>query len=264
MRIDLSKLTEAERLLWEHGVTSPKHIDLDAIASALGVKVVYRPLCGCEARLVGDHERAIITINNRDVTQGRQLFSLAHEIAHWRNDRHLRLVTCVQDDMSPKTMEAKGIESAANDFASQLVLPNYLTAPIVDGLPFNLDTAAKLKYAFRCSMTAAAIRMARLSRGAVAVFCHTRTSRAWITKGLQLPMDLNVVRVLHHETDAFAMVFGSGLQISRPKVEPANRWLGMHEAFRREVSVQSMKLPGDRVLTALELHPEKKHATKRR
>jgi hypothetical protein len=256
MKVDLLALTPAERLLWEFGITEPQHIDLDGIAVAHSAKVVYRPLSGCEARLVGDHERAIITINNRDVTSGRQRFSLAHELGHWLKDRHLRLVTCVKDDMSPSTMEARNIESAANDFASQLVLPNFLAIPSLAGKAHTLDTASKLAQTFRASVTAAAIRMTKLSRGPVALVCHRQGGLSWFLKSIQLPHDVRIVRQLHQDTEAFAMAFGAGGNVNCAKVEPANRWLTMPDCWRREVVVQSMKLPSNRVLTMLELKPE--------
>lgn len=45
-------LTPAERLLQELGITEPSEIDLDAIAFHAGARVRYRPLDGCEARIM--------------------------------------------------------------------------------------------------------------------------------------------------------------------------------------------------------------------
>lgn len=61
------------------GVTYPAEIDLEAIAWTMGAKVRYRPLDGCEARIIGRDDQAIITINERSPPR-RQRFSLAHEI----------------------------------------------------------------------------------------------------------------------------------------------------------------------------------------
>ncbi len=86
MSVDLSRLSSAERLLWGYGVTDSSHIDLDAIANDNGAEVKYRPLGGCEARLVARGESAIISVNSAS-NDGRQRFSLAHELAHWICDR---------------------------------------------------------------------------------------------------------------------------------------------------------------------------------
>ncbi len=81
MEIDVQQLSPAERLLWSYGVTQPIHIDLDAIANDKDAQVIYRPLDGCEARLVVREDLAIISVNSKS-NDGRQRFSLAHELAH--------------------------------------------------------------------------------------------------------------------------------------------------------------------------------------
>jgi hypothetical protein len=58
-------VTPAERLLQELGVTEPGEIDLEAIAFHLGAHVRYRTLDGCEARIIGSNDTAIITVNER-------------------------------------------------------------------------------------------------------------------------------------------------------------------------------------------------------
>jgi len=58
----LRHVTPAERLLQELGITEPKEIDLEATAFHLGARVRYRRLEGCEARIIGRNDAAIITI----------------------------------------------------------------------------------------------------------------------------------------------------------------------------------------------------------
>jgi hypothetical protein len=55
----------AERLLQELGITEPKEIDLEAIAYHVGAHVRRQPLDGCEARIIGCGDRAIITVKAR-------------------------------------------------------------------------------------------------------------------------------------------------------------------------------------------------------
>ena len=58
----VTRLTPAERLLQELGITEPKEIDLEAVAFHLGARVRYRRLEGCEAQIIGRNDAAIITI----------------------------------------------------------------------------------------------------------------------------------------------------------------------------------------------------------
>ena len=93
-------LSAAERLLQDLGVTEPGEIDLEAIAYHLNATVQYRPLDGCEARIVGHGHRAIITVNARSSPR-RNRFSIAHELGHWHHHKGKRLV-CRADDYHPR------------------------------------------------------------------------------------------------------------------------------------------------------------------
>jgi Zn-dependent peptidase ImmA (M78 family) len=77
----VARLSSAERLLHDLGITEPKEIDLEAIAFHAGARVRRQPLDGCEARIVGHGDRAIITVNARS-SYRRNRFSIAHELGH--------------------------------------------------------------------------------------------------------------------------------------------------------------------------------------
>jgi hypothetical protein len=66
-------LTPAERLLQKLGITEPEEIDLEAIAFHLGACVRFRKLDGCEARIIGRNDQAIITIGE-DCSYRRKRF----------------------------------------------------------------------------------------------------------------------------------------------------------------------------------------------
>ena len=156
MNIDRRQLSPAEQLLWGYGVTDPSHIDLVAIANDKGAEVKFRPLGGCEARLVARGDSAIISVSSTS-SQGRQRFSLAHELAHWICDRDRGVFLCAKEDIGPQNSEAKSVEGHANNYASQLILPTYLVDPWLKGRRANLDVANQLSKEFSCSLTAAAI-----------------------------------------------------------------------------------------------------------
>jgi hypothetical protein len=93
-------VTPAERLLQELGVTEPSEIDLEAIAFHLGARVRYRPLDGCEARIIGSNDVAVITVNERS-SYPRKRFSIAHELGHWCHHRGKALV-CRAEEFRPR------------------------------------------------------------------------------------------------------------------------------------------------------------------
>lgn len=86
-------------LLSELGIDTPEDIDIEAIAQHCGATIVYAPLVGCEARIIGYGERAIITIN-RASSPERKRFSAGHELGHWSNDRGKSILACTENQLS--------------------------------------------------------------------------------------------------------------------------------------------------------------------
>jgi len=60
-----------------------------------------------------------------------------------------------------------------------------------------------------------------------------------------------VLGELHHDTAAFQIAFGAANGMSRPRKEPADRWLSGSGAYRLTVESQSIKLPDGSVLSML-------------
>lgn len=253
MRIDTSALSAGELLLWRSGVIVPDDIDLDELAAVEGVEVRYRALDGCEARLVVQGDRGIISVKQDRKSLGRQRFSLAHELAHWMCDRGLGGRLCAADDISPSNTEARSRESEANVYASQLVLPDYLAAPLSKALPFTLDGAQELAKAFRSSLTAAALKLVRHSERPTALVCHKPTGSFWFRKSKSFPLDAFIARELHHDSPAFALMYGTEGGRTKPHSEPASRWIPGYNKAGKDARCQSMKMPNGSVLSALEL-----------
>ena len=253
MQIDTARLSPAERLLWSCGVVAPDQIDLEAIANARGARVVHRHLDGCEARLVATAERAVISVSTAGGYEGRRRFSLAHELAHWICDRRTGSFQCAKEVIGPQNAEAKSVEAHANAFASQLILPDYLVVPWADGKRTNLDVAKTLANDFNASLTAAAIKLAKKATAPACIVCHSQSKLQWCQRNTAFSSDFFVLGELHQETDAFRIAFGAGSGMSRPRKEPADRWLSGGGAYRLTIESQSIKLPDGSVLSLLSL-----------
>lgn len=245
-----TKRTAAEELLWRYGVTHPSHIDLEAIACDQGAEVRYRSLGGCAARLVARGDRAVISVDTGGY-RGRQRFSLAHELAHWIWDRNQGSFLCANDDIGPQNARAKSVEAQANGSASQLVLPSYLVDPWLQDKKITLDSAGQLSSDFNVSLTAAAIKMVKRAVSGACLVCHRQSGLAWFQHSRIFSEGYFVRREVHEDTDAFRMLFGSMAGISRPKREPATRWLSGPNARLQDITSQSVKLPDGTVLSML-------------
>ncbi len=249
---NLSKLSQAERLLWRYGIADPADIDLEAIAYDLGAIIRARPLHGCEARLVADGERAVITLNSKSIPT-RQRFSLAHEIGHLELDKGRSGFLCSNDDIGPQKDASRDSEAIANKFASQLVLPDYLFLPAFEGKPITIDSAEKLGAPFKASVTATAIKMARAASVAAWVVCHKRRGLAWFYKSASAPENLFLSSELHYDTEAFRMVYGENEGRTRVKTEPGQHWFSSRDASRYLVRSQSFRAHDGTVVSLLSL-----------
>jgi len=252
MSVDIQQFSPAERLLWGYGITEPSHIDLDAIAAEQGAIVKYRALEGCEARLVVRGDCAIVSVNSSS-NDGRQRFSLAHELAHWICDRKTGSFLCAKEDIGPQNAEARSVEAHANGYASQLILPTYLVDPWMKDRKVSLEIASSLAKDFKASLTAAAIKLIKRTAKPACITCHNQQRLTWHLRSAAFPSEFFVSSELHCDTDAFSLAFGSGSGMSRPKKESANRWLSGRDAYRIEVTTQSIKLPDASVLTMIVL-----------
>ena len=182
----MSSYTPAEAILSRLGITEPDEIDLEAIASTQAVRVRYRPLQTCEARIVGTRDQAIVTVNSAS-NRRRQRFSIAHELGHWHHHRG-RLLFCQAGDIGSGEAGPLNPERVADRFASQLLLPNYLFGPIARSYPkADFQTVQTIADLFDVSRTTTAIRLVEDDYFSAALVCHGAGGRKWFTRSPGIP-----------------------------------------------------------------------------
>lgn len=163
-------------------ILDPQDIDIEAIAYLANATVRYRNLQGCEARIVGNGNRAVISVN-RDTMRARQRFSIAHELGHWFCHRGMLGNLCSKEDITSSRKGPKkkiaGKEIIANRFASELLMPNYLYSKAVGSHPPTYDLIYSLSSSFQVSLTAAAIRCLDFCDYPAALVCIEGRRRTW-------------------------------------------------------------------------------------
>jgi hypothetical protein len=237
---------KAAALLNELGITEPGDIDVEAIAQYCGATVLYERLAGCEARIVGHGDRAIITVR-RDVARGRQRFSVGHEIGHWLRDRNRVAFACT-DRVFRAEWAADNPEHRANTFAAELLLPERMFRPVARSLPVTLATVHSLADAFQSSLTATAIRLVELGPQPAMVVCSTTAGkRRWFFRNKDVPL-------WPHDSagrDTIAWDIARGAEAAGPVEVDASAWIDQTEADRYSLVEDSMALGPDLVLSIL-------------
>ena len=147
-------------VLDELGVTEPSDINIEAIAQYCGATVVYERLDGCEARILGAGDRAIITVD-ANAQRARQRFSAAHELGHWMRDRGKLAFACTEKVLVREWGDDNP-ERRANRYAADLLLPRKIFEARTRTMPATFESARALAKSFETSMTSTAIRLVEL------------------------------------------------------------------------------------------------------
>lgn len=235
-------------LLTDLGITEPHEINIEAIAQYCGATIVYEPLEGCEARIIGCGERAIITVNNSS-QRSRQRFSGAHEVGHWLWDRGKAAFACTEAALNGEWGK-ENQEQRANRYAADLLLPESMFRPRALRREVTFSTVRDLSEQFLTSLTATAIRLVEFGSFPAMVICTEEGKRRWFVRGPEVPEGLWPLESPRSGTVANDLHRGKHLD-KGPLDVYADQWFDYLGARRHGVSEDSVRISRSLVLTLL-------------
>ena len=242
-------MNAAESLIYRIGIERPDEIDLELIVFSVGATVRYRNLKGCEARILGLGNKAIITVNNAS-SKSRQRFSIAHELGHWHLHRG-RCLACRADDENQFSKSA--LEREANVYAAHLLMPNFLLLkqlPRVD--QFRLSDIVQTATVFKTSLTASAIRICEATNASKVIICTEKGRIKW----KRVPQSISHLWKLRDEVDhrslAFDINFKSVAQ-QRARKMNASVWFDQKHMERFDLEEECVPTYGSEALSILHL-----------
>lgn len=245
---------QAEDLIDELGIATPDEIDVDAIAYDAGVEVVYDLLDGCEATLVGYKDQATATIRPNSI-RGRERFSIAHELGHWRLHRG-RSFRCRVDEPDQNLQANRDVEMQADTFASHLLMPSALFNPAVAATKrpgfAEIDEIAK---AFDTSRLATAIRLVDINTLPVIVACYSKARRRWHIAASDVPKRWWLRDAVEEESFTYDLL-QDGKTCARLGKQSADVWFTNDDAGEYEVLEQCIQSTGDTALVLIYLATE--------
>ena len=244
----MKELTAAENLLKELGVASAAEINIEAIAYHTGAIVRYRPLQGCEARIVGTADHAVITVNNQTIP-ARQRYSVAHELGHWQYHRGRSLI-CFSDDLvSPEG--GKGAERVANVYAADLLMPHFLFGPMSNQIgEVSFQAVQALAGEFRTSLTATAIRLIEYGPEIAMLVCNTPHGRKWFYRSRHIP-ERWFPRDRMDRNDHAIQVLSGQVEHSGRVLVKAECWFDRWDAEGSELYEETCRITENEILTFL-------------
>lgn len=176
------------------GLLQTRACILDDILEEAGLEVVssQRDDPGYAAVLIRleDGGGGIMTAANQ--SDGRQRFSLAHELGHFFIPSHASAgptLKCADADLRARSTDSKILEWEANDFAAELLMPYSLFSADAQHRPISFDTVEHLAghEMYQVSRTAAAWRLVQTAREQCALIMTTNGLIEWVTRSDSFP-----------------------------------------------------------------------------
>lgn len=245
----MNRLSPAESLLKDLGVAVAVDIDIEAIAYHVGAIIKYRPLKGCEGRIIGTNDRAVITVNSQAIIS-RQRFSAAHELGHWHHHRGQSLI-CGSNDINNPAKEWRDPERVADNYAADLLMPQFLLRPRANAIgKVSFQAAESLRKEFRTSMTATAIRLIEYGPEPAMLVCHTARGRKWFRRSHDIPSKWFPRQELDKESSARDVLNGRMDRSTRELVS-ADVWFDRWGADQHDLYEETWRIRHSEILTLL-------------
>jgi len=147
----------ARKFMNEHGFSDLSEIPMELIAAGLGATVIEKPMPYADGRIVFGNRKTIITINSEIEYLGKKRFTLGHEIGHLcMHKEHFLLHN--DTDATLEYFKSGNQETEANEFASELIMPEKHFKEISDDYEFGPELLRYLADQFKSSITSVAYR----------------------------------------------------------------------------------------------------------
>lgn len=236
-------------LLRELGITEPEDIRLEAIAEYCGATIIYEPLRGCAARIVGYGDHAFITVDSKSRLERRR-FSAGHELGHWMMDRAKVSSFLCQEKVFATEWSEDNPERRANRYAADLLLPKFMFEPRAKNREISFATVRSLAAEFSTSLTATAIRLIELGSFPAIIVCNEPGRRRWFFRGSDVPDMLRIRQVPGAYTSAYDLLRGSS-RIEGPTDIQADGWIEHPDAHRYKIREDSLPIFHNLILSLL-------------
>lgn len=186
---DADVVAFVDRLLFELGIDAPEHIDVHLVAARHGVFARFRPLDDEEGHLVRSGTNGIVHIAERTRGGHKERFTFAHELGHWLLHPEMdAFVRCTGIGASDRRAQRR--EREANLFASSLLLPRSLFAPLCGDDRPTLHELSALSDRFRASLSATALAYVRHATAPCAVVCSRGGRVVWAKRSARFVADV--------------------------------------------------------------------------
>jgi len=248
-RPDPGAVAAAKQLLAELQIRAAVELDVELIAAHLGILVRRMKLGHEEGRLLRSGSRGIINVEQGAYASSKWRFVIAHEIGHFlRHPSSDDFQACTRGDLSDYT--GSGRETAANDFASELLMPRQLFEKRCDRNRPSLKDVGELASEFQTSLTATALRFVMFAPEPCAVVHSTNGTVDWLDWSPSFRLGIRRKAKLTERTYAGDLYAGQHVE-DRPTQVDGDAWSDSAWASEIDLFEHSKKVSADSVLSFL-------------
>lgn len=159
----------AQRLMEECGIDTLDEIPLESIVVGRGAILAYKPLENSDGRIVSSKSMSLITINSNIDYDSKRRFTIAHELGHHEMHRDCKQIH--HDTEATMQYYKRGHqETEANEFASELLMPEKAFKKECKGKRFSPDLLRQLADTFQTSITSTAYKYFELGPHPICLF----------------------------------------------------------------------------------------------
>jgi len=180
-------------ILDKYVITKPNEIPLEDIIINEGPFITEKNMFGAEGRLVCYEDYALISVNSSITDISKKRFILAHELGHFLMHRNLNPFYHDTENNFWEWNCDKKIETEANEFAAELLMPTNIFLNVTRKYKFSIDFIHELKNAFSTSLTATSIRFAQKGHDPILLICSKNNIVKWYVKNDDFPFSKIIV-----------------------------------------------------------------------
>jgi len=210
-------------MMEKYGLDDPTEFPIELIVSGIGATFNEYPLSNADGRIVFGKEKAIITVNSNIEYEGKRRFTIAHEIGHFI--MHRNLIPVHDDtDATLEYFKQGNQETEANEFASELLMPEDLFKKECNGKKFDPDLLRYLSERFKTSITSTAYKYFELGSHSICLFYSYNNQVKYWKRPYGYPHFINDRTKLKPPEDSVAAEFYNSGKIYLKKDSKQQIW----------------------------------------
>jgi len=177
----------ANKLIDKYCITKPNEIPIEDIIANEGCYLIEKSMKNAEGRIISIEGNSLIIINSNIADYNKKRFIMSHEFGHFLMHKKLEFLFTDDEALFWNWFGNNSYENEANQFASELLMPEKIFLPISKKNKFSIKFLEQLKDEFATSFMATAIKFAEVGYDPILLICSKDNTIKWFVKNKDFP-----------------------------------------------------------------------------